>query len=149
MGTTPGGLPYPESSDPVAGGADAIKALALAVDLAIYWEPITQPPLNAGWTWSATGGVQRRKDGKWVMLRGQLNYSGTTIAADIGTTVFTLPAGYRPSAFYRVPISTGTSASIRCQIGTDGQVIMTSSAQIASGGYWQPDNVLFATTATP
>jgi len=28
MGTTPGGLPYPEPTDPVAAGADAIKALA-------------------------------------------------------------------------------------------------------------------------
>ena len=32
MGTTPSGYPYPEPSDAVAQGADAIKALALAVD---------------------------------------------------------------------------------------------------------------------
>lgn len=32
MGTTAGGLPYPEPTDPVAAGADAIKALAVAVD---------------------------------------------------------------------------------------------------------------------
>lgn len=32
MGTTPGGLPYPEPTDPVAEGADAIKALATGVD---------------------------------------------------------------------------------------------------------------------
>jgi hypothetical protein len=31
-GVTPGGLPYPESSEAVAGGANAIKALALALD---------------------------------------------------------------------------------------------------------------------
>jgi hypothetical protein len=32
MGTTPKGLPYPESTDPLNQGANAIKALALAVD---------------------------------------------------------------------------------------------------------------------
>lgn len=32
QGTTPKGLPYPESTDPLNQGANAIKALALAVD---------------------------------------------------------------------------------------------------------------------
>lgn len=32
QGTTPSGLPYPESSDPLNQGANAIKALALALD---------------------------------------------------------------------------------------------------------------------
>jgi len=32
MGTTPQGLPYPEPTDPIAGGADAIKNLAAAVN---------------------------------------------------------------------------------------------------------------------
>ena len=32
MGTTPKGFPYPEPTDPVAAGADAIKALAQAID---------------------------------------------------------------------------------------------------------------------
>lgn len=33
MGTTTGGLPYPEPTDPIADGADAIRDLAEAVDL--------------------------------------------------------------------------------------------------------------------
>ena len=33
MGTTSNGFPYPEPTDPIAAGADAIKALAQAVDL--------------------------------------------------------------------------------------------------------------------
>lgn len=32
MGTTPTGFPYPEPGDPIAGGADAIKALAGRID---------------------------------------------------------------------------------------------------------------------
>jgi len=32
MGTTPTGLPYPEPTDPVAGGAAAIRALAEALE---------------------------------------------------------------------------------------------------------------------
>lgn len=40
MGTTTTGLPYPEPTDPVAAGADAIKALALAID----------PRLSGPWT---------------------------------------------------------------------------------------------------
>lgn len=35
MGTTPNGYPYPEDGDPVAQGAQAIKALALALDTAL------------------------------------------------------------------------------------------------------------------
>jgi hypothetical protein len=36
MGVTANGLPYPENTDPVTGGDDAIKALAQALDL---WLP--------------------------------------------------------------------------------------------------------------
>ena len=36
MGTTRRGFPYPEPSDPIAAGADAIKALAQQVDLITY-----------------------------------------------------------------------------------------------------------------
>ena len=35
MGTTPSGLPYPEPTDPVAEGADAIRALAEAIELKV------------------------------------------------------------------------------------------------------------------
>lgn len=33
MGTTANGLPYPEPTDPIAAGAAAIQALAVAVDI--------------------------------------------------------------------------------------------------------------------
>lgn len=35
MGTTPNGYPYPEDTDPVAAGAQAIKAVATKVDTAL------------------------------------------------------------------------------------------------------------------
>jgi hypothetical protein len=35
MGTTPNGFPYPEPTDPVAQGADAIRDLATAVDTSL------------------------------------------------------------------------------------------------------------------
>jgi hypothetical protein len=41
-GTTPGGLPYPVSSDPANQGANAIKALALAVDSKITLDAVAQ-----------------------------------------------------------------------------------------------------------
>jgi len=41
MGTTPGGLPYPEPTDPIAQGADAIKNLATAIDNRIQTGTLT------------------------------------------------------------------------------------------------------------
>jgi hypothetical protein len=49
-GTTPGGLPYPEDTDLVAQGAQAIKALALAIEAAPWWSFIRSTQGNVGTT---------------------------------------------------------------------------------------------------
>ena len=51
MGVTPGGLPWPDGTELVAGGDDAIKALADAVDPhgATVARTTTGSPSTAGW----------------------------------------------------------------------------------------------------
>lgn len=71
MGTTPGGLPFPESSEPLTEAANAIKALAIAVEnrgggfvstrgrvrlTFAGGRPTVPPPLPAG-MFGAIGGV--------------------------------------------------------------------------------------------
>lgn len=77
---------------------------------------------GTGWTglsfatgWSNLGGVNRvceyQRIGRWVNLRGH-----AVIAAGGGTTVGTLPTGFRPAAneTYAVPVSTaGSTNTIR------------------------------------
>jgi hypothetical protein len=56
-GTTPGSLPYPLPTDPIAGGADAIKALAQSIDPAILvmGGPVADTGIAAA-TWTTIGG---------------------------------------------------------------------------------------------
>jgi hypothetical protein len=84
---TPGGLPYPVSSDPANQGANAIKALALAVDGA-FAGPWTPVPPRAGFTGPC---VCRIDGGGSVQIAGQL--AGTFTG---GPTLCDLPVGFRP-----------------------------------------------------
>jgi hypothetical protein len=47
-GTTPNGLPYPLPSEPIADGADAIKNLALALDLPLMARLLTAAGQSVG-----------------------------------------------------------------------------------------------------
>ena len=101
MGTTVGGLPYPEPTDPIAQGAAAIRALAEAIDLT-QWEPWTSFPVATGWS-VGTSQLQRTRDGKWVRMRGSITRTGADITSGGVSVVFTLAAGFRPAIWTRVP----------------------------------------------
>lgn len=93
MGTTSNGLPYPEGTDPVAGGDDVIKALALALDAWVKdsgWQPIASTTVTSGV-------IRYRQLGKtaWIHIDGTL---ATALASGATVTVNTtaLPAAIRP-----------------------------------------------------
>lgn len=84
------------------------------------WQTLT---LSNSWTnqgGSPTfGPAACRRFGAHVMLRGLLVPGNTTD----GTTMFTLPAGYRPATAMRFPVvSNGSSTTPQLQVNTDGTV---------------------------
>lgn len=88
MGTTTRGLPYPEPSDDLRDGANAIKALAAALDPALLeWHTVT-----------ATGGatIEWAQIGAFTCVRvggsGTTNGNGNSAIAASGA----LPANVRP-----------------------------------------------------
>lgn len=148
MGTTTGGLPYPESTDPIAAGADAIKALALAVDVLEWEKTFTTIVLATGWS-TTTGGYIRTRDGRFLMMRGQVTRTGADIPAGTATTVATLPAGYRPGAWYRAVIASGANPwACRIQISpSDGVMTLSNPMLISTNGYVHLDGIMFTTFA--
>ena len=95
MGNTPiSNLPYPEGTDRVMDGDNAIKALATALDGQTNGGPWTaMSPLGSGWT--PQGGTyippQYRRVGDMVQVRG------TATAASTGQPIFIWPANLRPA----------------------------------------------------
>ena len=74
-------------------------------------------------------GFRKGRDGK-VYLRGNLLNSTATL----GTSAFTLPAGYRPGSQRTfVTANSGTSLS-RVSINGDGQVVIDSASGAGTGG---------------
>jgi len=87
-----------------------------------------QPTLNSGWSHynAPYGPVKYRKIGSIVNIQGIAN------GATGGTTVFQLPAGYRPER--RIIIATlNDGASVRLDITQDGQVFAHT---ITHSGGW-------------
>lgn len=119
--STPLGLPYPEVTDRVADGWDAIRDLAVATDTLLSAAAAARaaldarldeleddtgwiaPALGAGWSLFAAGYAvpsYRRVGGATrgeVELRGYLKRTAGGAASP-----FTLPAGYRPADGQRV-----------------------------------------------
>lgn len=91
------------------------------------------PTLATGWSDFGSGyeisGYRKAADGT-IFLRGLL-----AKGAAGGTTIFTLPAGYRPS--YEVLLTGYMSSGVatRIDIQTDGQVVAFAPA-VADGQWW-------------
>lgn len=127
---TPGGLPYPSPSDPVAEGADAIRALAQALDGA--WIPITAF-LN-GFS-AATPAPAYAIAGNTIWLSGRLYRS----SAPSFVAAFTLPFGPRAAMI----VSTLTSRNESVQVTAAGDVQIQSNAAQASGSGYFLDGISF------
>jgi hypothetical protein len=82
LGATAGGLPYPEDTDPVMAGAQAIKALAQAID-ARPWVRFVR------WTGGTLGSAADALMTAWDLKEG--NFVRDDVAEPAG---FVVPAGY-------------------------------------------------------
>jgi len=71
-------------------------------------------------SWASTSGIQYRKQGNVVRLRGQFTTAGTA-----NTVAFTLPAGYRPTQSGRYA---GMSA-----FNTQNTIIIDSTGAVTPG----------------
>jgi hypothetical protein len=80
-----------------------------APTFAANWGNVGSPWMTAGYRKLATGEV---------MLRGLVRITTSTLT----TLIFTLPAGYRPSARLQFPVRMGTNALSYVEIRTDGGV---------------------------
>lgn len=122
MGITANGLPYPNPSDPVSGGADAIRALAEALDVVggdTGWVNISVAP---GFAAQGSPGPQVRRLGIVVYSRG--GWQGTGLSANGTSTVGTLPVGFRPVVAAHI-IRAGTTvggASAGMFVNTNGSI---------------------------
>jgi hypothetical protein len=107
MGTV-GGLPFPEGTDKVVDGDNAIQSLARAVDRnpnAIVPAAQVAVPLTAGWVNVATV--------LYVMaINGQVTLSGRVQRSSGSSNVIgVIPAGYRPPQQVVTVIGTYNNAS--------------------------------------
>lgn len=90
-GTTPGGLPYPDPTDPISEGADAIRALAEASEsLKVMSGFLT----GSGIIIFGSTYAYKMPNGLVALHLGVRN-SGTNAIAE-GQVVGTLPLGFRP-----------------------------------------------------
>ena len=106
--------------------------------------PFQAPTLSNSWTQQANYtpiGFRKARDGR-VYLRGNL----VNATSALGTSAFTLPAGYRPSTIRTLLASNSSNGVTAIQIGTDGTVkIMQTSGAGTSGNPYQAslDGVAF------
>lgn len=126
MGTTANGLPYPEPTDAVADGANAIKALALAIDpnlkqLKFYASIVA----NSG----AVGSTP-------------LVITGLT-TGPVATVVGRM---YRVAAAFTIQTSVGTLA--RPQIAKDGVQVIAGFCTISVAGGYMPVHLTHTFRAT-
>jgi len=126
---------------PTAGGQTITwsQAQIMTVPAAASWQT---PTLLNNWAEYSPSGfpVRYAKDGMSIVrLKGSIS------AGTIGSTVFTLPSGYRPvNAFTCAALAnvSGSYAVSRIQVGSDGNVTVVSPASVT---YVSLDNIAFAT----
>lgn len=121
MGTTSGGLPYPDPTDPVAEGADAIRALAEKLDIAGTYVPaLTNITLGNG---TLTGKY-------WItarMLMGEVvvGFNSTTTTAATPIAI-----GMPPGLISTLP----NSASVGQWTAIDASASITRSGLMLKSG---------------
>lgn len=142
------GLPYPISTDRLDDAVTTIpQSLALAVESTVAANSGTGAP--TAWTaptfagtWTSLGGgiapVRYRKVGSLVHLRGTLTTPGAQVA---GADLFTLPAGFRPTAGTVIFACAASVGYARVDVTTTGLVEV--QVAIGAAGFLSLDNVRF------
>lgn len=129
-GTTPSGLPYPSPTDPVAAGADAIRALAESTDPFVGdtgWVDIVlaggiYPP-------NAPERPMVRRIGSLVNVRGGIQTAAFTLGGPV-LNVGTVPVGYRPDVPVMSVMGAPGSVDNAAMVRTDasGQLLVNPPA---------------------
>ena len=118
-----------------AGQTRSTTAAALADLRKGAWQA---PSLNAPWTnyGDAFANAAYRKDGNRVQLRGLVK------AGAGGSVVFTLPAGFRPSAQQIYVASCDAATPARIDVRSNGDVLVSQPAT-GTMGWLSLDGVTF------
>lgn len=143
--STAHGLSYPLSTDPLAGGANAIAALATGLDPAVRTGPLTPGP-----DWAAPTEVRLYRLGLLCVIHFQARYLGTDVTApatsanipDSDVVVAGLPADLVPTnrAYGGTAVSFGHLGGFRvngtAQTGLVGRIVLatlTPNSVLANG----------------
>ena len=114
--------------DQIGHSTSGTTAITIASD-----GTVTMPENDSGWITPTLnspytsygdifGNVEYRKIGNIVNIQGLVNAN----SASSGSTVFTLPSGYRPKKQLIFIVQNGNSATARIDIGLDGKVKVVS-----------------------
>ncbi len=128
---TPGGLPYPLPTEPIAAGADAIKNLATAIDgapgnLLSAWVAITT--FSTGYSGAVAPNIppRVRRLGNIAVLTGLL-----IAGSGAGFNLCTVPVGFRPLNTQRIAFVLGPTSNPfqwEIQIDSTGLISVTGAA---------------------
>ena len=154
MGTTTNGLPWPEGTDRVADGDDAIRALAESIDgkLLLSGDTGWLTPAAAGFAvmagWKDLSGTVRKRHG-FVFVNLAASSINPIGASNISNVpAISVPGSWRP--YLNSPVTT-TSAGISHSSyvsggapGSSGGAVIVSATQVATpanyvytfGGMW-------------
>ena len=131
MGTTPNGLPFPESTDDMRLGAADMQALAEAIDPAMFdtgWVSIASALISP----ATGGGLEARRLGDTVEIIG--NVSGSFVDGGITNIV---PVGGIPAQF----CPDGGRNRTAVGYGSSGYPICLLVRPDGSLGYWMRQGV--------
>jgi hypothetical protein len=135
MGTTTNGLPFPEGTDRVADGDDAIKALANAVDAKALFTSDSGwlSPQSAGFVittpanFNSLGGYCRRRNGLACVSFSIRTLKAIGAGNITNINVLTTPAAWKPRATQ--PLATGTAGPVMSwHVYTSGTINIGATA---------------------
>lgn len=158
MGTTVNGLPFPEGTDRVADGDNAMKALAEEIDAKALFTGDT------GWLSAAAAGFVPAS-ANWINLTGTCRRRNGLVAVNFGITskvaigsgnitnigYITVPAGWRP--YLNSPVHTSSagpghfSYASGGALNSVGSIVLSATvsgisanATVTVGGMWMLPN---------
>lgn len=148
-GTTPGGFPYPLPTEPVADGADQIKALAEKIDATFWsWSGTLQNPMTAATDWAISNTNRGSKLGRLAFIEVSFTRTGAALTSSSGdvanNTVGSFNAGWAcvtgmlfPATAYDIRVAAFrlSGASIQIAAIVPGQTIATGDVVTCSGVY--------------
>lgn len=124
------GFPYPDGTERVADGDNAMGALALAIENHLLTPPIEgggAPSYQSGWSnfGAPLGAVGWTKD-----ANGYVHLKGAMKGGTIGGVAFSMPAGFRPADDTRFPVVSNNLFGV-LTISSIGTVTPSSGSNVS------------------